>query len=166
MDRAYSYVGDAELNDAELNDAELNDAELNDAELFRTERIPVASNADIYTWLQKTQSHKCKGLLIFTFVVDTEGLLWIAARQSEHVACARGANVLSAGEITFGIADGQVFVSAITNQSTGYCPELESWSAVASALEKAHLAHPNGFTQAFIFRLCKKCGQRNHRQRK
>ncbi len=66
MDKAYSYVGDAELNDAEL---------------FRTERIAIVSNADIFTWLQKTQSHKRDGPLIFTFVVDTDGGL-LGCRQA------------------------------------------------------------------------------------
>ncbi|MEV4174966.1 hypothetical protein [Nonomuraea sp. NPDC049709] len=37
----------------------------------------------------------------FTFVVDLDGTLRLAARRSEHVACAGGRPVLSAGEIAF-----------------------------------------------------------------
>ena len=34
-----------------------------------------------------------------TYVIDREGLFWIADRSSEHVACARVGEVLSAGEV-------------------------------------------------------------------
>jgi hypothetical protein len=37
----------------------------------------------------------------FTFVIDLNGELRIAPRRSEHVACAEGHAVLSAGEMTF-----------------------------------------------------------------
>jgi len=46
-------------------------------------------------------------------------------------------------------------------QETRYCPEPESWPAVAAALDKAGIPHPNGFTCAFLFRLCENCGQTN-----
>ena len=36
-----------------------------------------------------------------TFVIDLEGTPLLAPRRSEHVACAGGGPVLSAGEITF-----------------------------------------------------------------
>ena len=51
-----------------------------------------------------------------------------------HVACAAGGPVLSAGEITF---DDDMTVAEITNQSTGFCPEPESWPAVSDALDRA-----------------------------
>ena len=54
-----------------------------------------------------------------------------------------------------------VTVGEVTNQSTGYCPEPESWPALAAALEAAGVAHPGGFTTEFVFRLCPACGQRN-----
>jgi hypothetical protein len=52
-------------------------------------------------------------------------------------------------------------VSSVSNLSTGYCPELESWSSVAAALDRAGIAHPDGFTDAFVFRRCPACGERN-----
>jgi hypothetical protein len=35
-------------------------------------------------------------------------------------------------------------VSEVSNQSTGYCPDLSCWSAVASALDRAGLERPDG----------------------
>jgi hypothetical protein len=49
----------------------------------------------------------------------------------------------------------------VTNQSTGYCPEPESWPAVAAALDRIPLPHPGGFTPSFIFRRCPACVQLN-----
>lgn len=106
-----------------------------------------------------------------TFVIDTNGILRVASRRSEHVACAGGGDVLSAGELTAVVATkggegGEVVVvvvvvSDISNQSTGYCPEPESWPAVASALESAGITHPGHFTYEAIFRRCIQCGERN-----
>src|SRR5918911_838983 len=70
--------------------------------------------------------------------------LRLAARRTEHVACAQGAPVLAAGEIRFTRADVLPQVLEITNQSTGYCPEPESWPAVAAALSAIGLAAPDG----------------------
>ena len=97
-----------------------------------------------------------------TFVIDTDGRLRVADRRSEHVACAGGGDVQSAGEMFF-LIDGSAAskLAGVTNQSTGYCPEPESWPAVAAALDAASLPHPGGFTTEFVFRLCKACGQRN-----
>ena len=98
-----------------------------------------------------------------TFVVDATGLLRVAHRRSEHVACAGGGEVLSAGELT-AVRDGRgdgVRITDISNQSTGYCPEPESWPAVARALDQAGVAHPGGFTYEATFRLCPGCGERN-----
>ena len=50
---------------------------------------------------------------------------------------------------------------AVSNQSTGYCPDVRCWPAVATALERAGLAHPGRFTTAIIFRRCPACGERN-----
>jgi len=96
-----------------------------------------------------------------TFIVDSAGDLWIADRHSEHVCCARGGTVLSAGEITFSDDGGRIEVVAATNQSTGYCPEPESWLDVQRALERARLPHPDDFTGRFLFRRCPSCGMRN-----
>lgn len=91
----------------------------------------------------------------FTFVVDLTGTLRLAPRRSEHVACAGGEPVLSAGEITFRRGrDGRWEATEVSNQSTGYCPDTASWPAVAAALDRAGLAHPGGFTDVFVFRHC------------
>jgi hypothetical protein len=93
----------------------------------------------------------------FTYVVDLGGTLCIAPRHSEHVACAAGADVLAAGEITFARdADGWL-VSEVTNQSTGYCPDVTCWAAVAAALDRAAIRRPARFTAAFVFRRCEHC---------
>jgi len=102
----------------------------------------------------------------FTFVVDLDGVLRLAPRRSEHVACAGGRDVLAAGEISFVPSrpdggPGRWIVGEISNQSTGYCPDLDSWAAVAAALDRAGLAHPDGFTSNVVFRCCPDCRQRN-----
>jgi hypothetical protein len=96
-----------------------------------------------------------------TFVVDVNGLMRVADRRSEHVACAGGDPVLSAGEVTAVREGSGCRVIEISNQSTGYCPEPESWPAVARALETAGIAHPKRFTYEAIFRRCNECGERN-----
>jgi hypothetical protein len=93
----------------------------------------------------------------FTYVVTLDGALRIAPRRSEHVACARGEDVLAAGEITF---QGAV-VTEVSNQSTGYCPGEECWPAVAGALDRAGLRRPVGFTTTFVFRHCPECAELN-----
>ncbi len=100
-------------------------------------------------------------LIAATFVVDDQCMLLVADRRSEHVACAGGRPVLSAGEMFFRLANSGVEVVEVTNQSTGFCPEPESWPAAAFALERADLPHPAGFTQAFVFRRCPVCKERN-----
>lgn len=97
----------------------------------------------------------------FTFVVDTSGILRLAPRRSEHVACAGGDLVLSAGEISFHEASGRWTVGEVTNQSTGYCPDTGSWPSVADALDRAGIERPSGFTHQVVFRRCPACGQLN-----
>jgi hypothetical protein len=99
------------------------------------------------------------GSIAATFIVDREGVLWIADRRSEHVACARFESVRTAGELFFEIGPKALQIVRVTNQSTGYCPEPESWAAVAEAFEAAGLAHPDGFDPAFEFRRCPACRQ-------
>lgn len=93
-----------------------------------------------------------------TFVVSLAGALVLAPRESEHVAAAHGAAVLSAGEIAF---DASGSVLSATNQSTGYCPEPRSWADVARALDALGVPHPGAFTSAFDFRRCLACGSVN-----
>lgn len=97
----------------------------------------------------------------FTFVIDLAGALRLAPRRSEHVACAGGMPVLSAGEIAFARGPDGPEATSVTNQSTGYCPEPSSWSAVAAALDQIAVPHPGGFTDEFTFRRCPGCGERN-----
>jgi hypothetical protein len=97
----------------------------------------------------------------FTFVIGLDGSLRVAPRRSEHVACAGGAPVLSAGEITFVHDQGYWRVSEVSNQSAGYCPDPASWPAVAAALDRAGLEHPGRFTHPVVFRRCPRCQERN-----
>jgi hypothetical protein len=101
------------------------------------------------------------GSVISTFIIDESGWLRIAHRRSEHVACAAGLPVRSAGEMTFTIRSSSFNVTWVTNQSTGYCPEPDSWPAVAAALARAGIAAPEGFSQGFVFRRCPGCGSIN-----
>jgi hypothetical protein len=78
----------------------------------------------------------------FTFVIDVSGVLRLAPRRSEHVACAGGDPVLSAGEISFREEAGRWTVNDVTNQSIGYCPDISSWPSVADALDRAGIGHP------------------------
>ncbi len=112
----------------------------------------IRSAADLARWLGAQG-----GDTAATFVIDRDGHLRIADRRSEHVACAGGDAVQSAGEIFF---DGGAAVE-VTNLSTGYCPEPSSWPAVARALDRAGIDHPGGFTVELEFRRCPACGERN-----
>lgn len=146
MSKVYSYVGTAPLNSPEA---------------FNTMRTLVDDEGDLLLAFQEAQSSEKNSSAVFTYITTSDGSLWIADRHSEHIACARGGGVLSAGEMTVEVDDGRVLVTDVTNQSTGYCPEPKSWPAVAAALDKAGLPHPGGFTRAFVFRLCEGCGQTN-----
>lgn len=68
---------------------------------------------------------------------------------------------MGAGEIGFELRPEGWAVVQVSNQSTGYCPDLESWRAVANAVDRVGLAHPAGFTQEVVFRRCAECGQIN-----
>ncbi|MET0493033.1 MAG: hypothetical protein ABW000_07870 [Actinoplanes sp.] len=85
----------------------------------------------------------------------------MAPRRSEHVACAGGADVLAAGEIVFEHGPVGWAVSEVSNQSTGYCPDGGSWTAVAAALDRLGITRPPGYTAEFVFRRCTSCGERN-----
>ncbi|MEV7520499.1 hypothetical protein [Streptomyces sp. NPDC091371] len=117
----------------------------------------IRSAADLDGWV----SEQARGDLAepFTFVVDPAGVLRLAARRSEHVACADGGTVLAAGEMRFRRESGQWSVAEVSNQSTGYCPDVGSWAAVAEALDAAGIERPSGFTHAVVFRRCPACGE-------
>jgi hypothetical protein len=142
--RYYQYIGPEEIREA-VTDAPAG--------------AIIGSAQAIELWVR---AH-CSGALArvtVTFVIDAQGQLRIADRRSEHVACAGGGLVRSAGELTLERdgADGWA-VEDISNQSTGFCPEPSSWPAVARALDSAGLRHPGEFTRAFEFRRCEACGE-------
>lgn len=94
----------------------------------------------------------------YTYVVAPDGVLRLAPRRGEHVACAAGGRVLAAGEITFvRQAAGGWSAAEVSNHSTGYCPDVTSWDAVATALDRAGIGRPDGFTYAALFRRCPAC---------
>lgn len=83
----------------------------------------VESTHDLKHWLHRTgQQPNREGQFVVTFVVDEHGILHIADRGSEHVACAEGGPVRSAGEMFLLPTDGGLRVEAVSNQSTGYLP--------------------------------------------
>ncbi|MEU8825696.1 hypothetical protein [Streptomyces sp. NPDC048636] len=52
-------------------------------------------------------------------------------------------------------------VDEVSNQSTGCCPDISSWTAVGKALDRAGIAAPGGFAHEVIFRRCPGCQQLN-----
>ncbi len=124
--------------------------------------VRIESPEHVLRWIRQTsQDVDAAGNVVATFVIDEAGWLRIADRRSEHVACAGGRPVRSAGEMTFNVRKDSVSVSWVTNQSTGYCPEPDSWPAVQAALVRAGIAAPDGFSQTFDFRRCPRCGSIN-----
>lgn len=147
MYRRYRYVGPPEIASAAQNIAP---------------GIAFRSTADVLSWVKRFSiDFDRSGRIIQTFVVAEDGYLRVADRHSEHVACAGGAPVLAAGEVTFRLVGAFVEAEAVTNQSTGYCPEPESWNAMAEALAGAGIRGPNRYTTAFVFRRCLHCDQIN-----
>ena len=142
FEKSYAYVGPDELT-ALINP--------------ESKGIPIKDQLDVQKWIKETgQTIGYDNEVTATFVVKKDKKLYIGDRHSEHVACANGENVLSAGEITFAL-NKDIEVSSITNQSTGYCPEPKSWKYVAKALKKARLNPLNQFTTEFEFRRCANC---------
>ena len=119
----------------------------------------VSTRDELRQWLESVPDERTQHKTwIATFTISIDGKLHLASRRSEHIACAGCDRVLSAGEITF---DDEFAVTEITNQSTGFCPEPESWNAVTDVLDRMQLSHPGRFTTEVVFRLCPSCGQRN-----
>ena len=141
--RRYRYVGPAEL---------LNQPIMAGARGLDTP-------ASLHAWLAQREPEELAEP--FTFVVGLDRLLRLAARRSEHVTLAAGQDVLAAGEITFASAGADWYVAAVSNQSTGYCPDPDSWAAVAAALEHVDTRHPSAYTDPIIFRRCPACHERN-----
>jgi len=126
------------------------------------QRVCIQQPSDVSAWITDTKQQLAADQTVTaTFIIAEDGALWIADRHSEHVVCARGQPVRSAGELTFEVRKQQVEVVAITNQSTGYCPEPESWPSVTAALHHVLLRHPPTWTTAYLFRRCPTCGTIN-----
>src|SRR6186997_241585 len=116
MTRLYHYVGPADIKARVAG---------------RPAGTRITSAADLLAWVRGTgQRPGPDGLVAATFVIDANGDLLVADRRSEHVACAGGGPVLSAGETFFGVEGDRREVAEVSNQSTGFCPEPESWPAV------------------------------------
>ena len=147
MTRLYSYVGPAAIKGRVAG---------------RRAGTPIRSAADLLAWVRRTGRRPGPGgLVAATFVIDEAWDLLLADRRSEHVACAGGGPVRSAGELFLLVEGDEVEVAEVSNQSTGYCPEPESWRAVAAALDRIGVVHPGRFTWEVVFRRCEKCGERN-----
>jgi hypothetical protein len=125
----------------------------------RTDMVVVRSREALETWLASRDRTELTEP--FTYVVDLTGLLRLAPRRSEHVAAAEGDDVLAAGEVTFGQDARGWKVTEVSNHSTGYCPDLDSWEAVAIALDRVRVPRPRAFTNPVVFRRCPVCDERN-----
>lgn len=118
--------------------------------------------SDVLKWIKITgQELDSNKSITATYIVDSDKLMWIGDRHMEHVVCAKGNSILAAGEITFTINQKEIYVSSITNQSTGFCPKPECWKQVTISLNKAKIEHPDNFTIAFEFRRCDSCNTLN-----
>jgi hypothetical protein len=147
MSKLYSYAGPAEIKARVAG---------------RPAGTLIKAVADLLAWVRRTgESPGPDALLAVTFVIDGQGNLLLADRRSEHVACAGGGPALSAGEMFFRVEGEGVQVAEASNQSTGFCPEPESWPVVAAALDRAGVPHPGRFTTEVVFRGCERCGERN-----
>jgi hypothetical protein len=147
MVKLYQYIGPAEIRKRFSN---------------ALPGVRIEAVADLESWIQSTrQQPSLTGMLPLTFVIDEEGILRVGDRRSEHVACSGGRPVFSAGEMFFRVTANGPELVEVSNQSTGFCPEPKSWPAVATALDRLGIRHPNGFTQEVIFRRCQACGERN-----
>ncbi|MFK7906093.1 MAG: hypothetical protein AB8B69_13255 [Chitinophagales bacterium] len=123
----------------------------------------IETSEEILDWiLESSSSPKFGDSIICTFIINLAGELVIADRHSEHVQCAFGKNVRSAGEIGFLVGrKNQIDIDSITNQSTGYCPSSESWYEVEKALKRIRgLNAPEGFDPQFVFSYCPNCETR------
>ncbi|MFF0560821.1 hypothetical protein [Streptomyces sp. NPDC004266] len=119
----------------------------------------IGSAADFSGWIAEQSA--AEPAEPFTFVVGMDAALRLAPRRSERVACAGGDMVLGAGEISFMREAGRWTVSEVSNQSTGYCPDVASWAEVARALDAVGLRRPSGFTHEVVFRRCTDCQEHN-----
>lgn len=119
----------------------------------------IKNHQQLLSWLTQRDQHD--DVIIATFVINKRGKLILSDRETEHVFCAQGQDVLSAGEMMFFLEKNKISLDEVTNQSTGYCPEAKSWNVVAKALKKLDISVPKGFTTTFEFRRCQQCDNIN-----
>jgi hypothetical protein len=142
VSRLYDYVGPADIL-AAVRD--------------QPAGAPIKTSTDLASWLHSNgEDADDGGVVVATFIVGADDVLRLASRRTEHVACASGGPVKSAGEIGFS-RDGHIV--SVSNQSTGFCPESDSWAAVVVALEGVVDRLPEGFSSTFTFRRCPACSQ-------
>jgi hypothetical protein len=148
ISKKYNYVGSEEIRLSAAN--------------FPVGTV-IHSIADLQKWIDGNCDRQtiASNLVVATFVIDLNCNLRLADRHSEHIACAGGEAVLSAGEIFISWNQTEFAVCDITNQSTGYCPEINSWHHVETALKKISIVCPSQFTVEFTFRRCCYCSQIN-----
>ncbi|MEW4453795.1 hypothetical protein AB1L30_14065 [Bremerella sp. JC817] len=141
----FSYVGPAEI----AADARQSDP-----------GFPIVTPVDLASWRSSQAAEiDAEGNLTATYTIGLDDRLRLASRRSEHVACAAGGPVWGAGEVTF---DASGKVVAISNYSTGFCPEAKwSWPRCQQVLDQIGLPHPGKFTTEVIFRRCPACHERN-----
>ncbi|MCF2527594.1 hypothetical protein [Yinghuangia soli] len=144
--RVYAYVGPPEIAAAA-------------AESGAAPGQPIVSSGDLAAWL--TARDRAEHSEPFTYAVTEDGILRLAPRRSEHVACAAGRPVLAAGEIGFAVRSGRWVVDEVSNLSTGYCPEPSCWDVLSVVLDRIGVPHPAELTYAIVFRRCAACAERN-----
>ena len=127
---------------------------------FDTPRHAVRDSKGIVVWATERLGFTNRDRqMTFTYVVQPLAQLYLADRRSEHIACARGGAVLTAGEITFERHGSDLILIETSNLSTGFCPESTSWPSLSVALVTAGFPAIECFTQPFEFRLCVTCQQ-------
>jgi hypothetical protein len=141
--RLYRYVGPEEIRLAAVGCGE---------------GTAIANVGELQRWFVAHEDEVTEGRVWATYVVDEGGALRLAARRSEHVACAGGGRVRAAGEVSF---TERGVICELTNYSTGYCPDVSCWDAVEASLRLIGAEYPNEFTFVAIFRRCAGCGERN-----
>ncbi|MBK6576594.1 MAG: hypothetical protein IPG17_10425 [Sandaracinaceae bacterium] len=143
--RSYAYVGPAHILEA-VREAPAG--------------APIRCRGDLLAWLHTARHHDDDSPGWATYVVDLGGTLRLAHRRTEHVACAGGESVLAAGEVEFALDGEDGEVQFLSNNSSGYCPDVACLPAVLRALRVAGAVAPEGFTVSVPFRRCDACGER------
>ena len=76
-----------------------------------------------------------------TYVITTDEELHIGAWVNEHVAVARGEDVIAAGEIKFEKGEDGWTTTYMNNRSNGYFPATSCLHWLTNALDRAGIPH-------------------------